>query len=655
LLGRKNANQQDERMQASLGISEVGDVGKLAKEQVPTVFPEAADVIVASLEQIGVEYVFGVPGGAIEPLYNALARSQRRGGIAPIVARHESGAAFMADGYARETGRLGVCCTTTGPGATNAITGVASAYQDEIPMLVITAQTPRESFGRGAVQESSCTGIDTVAMMRHCTHYNTLVSHSAQLQYKLSSAIAIAFQARGPVHLSIPLDILRMPFEANGPLRRIDSLIRAPGAADAGTMDTLWHKVRGSHRTVVIVGEGCREATDRVLEFAVRMGAVVITTPQGKGLVDPYHANYRGGCGLAGHPHAGSLLLHSEVDLVLVIGSVLDEQAGQGWLEDASLRGKLVHIDELARHFVRSQQADLHVYGSIESIFSDLLTRLPSGQRSAWDLRGDMQEPLLAPNVIAFERRVTERRRDADAVTGASERRRSDRRLRAGVSPFKRAFALIEEEKYYSTASPLKPQHLMYELSRRMPANTRFLADIGNSFLWALHYLNPAQTSASPRRGAGGGYFRTSMGFASMGWAIGAAVGTALGDLTQPVVCLVGDGSYLMSGQEITTALMSQLSVIYIVLNDQALGTVKHGQRLAGAERVGFELPRVDYAAMAAAMGIDSYAVYSPEDLRNIDLAGLARRRAPTLIDAHIDGWEVPPLSERMRMLVASR
>src|SRR3990172_4533678 len=125
------------------------------KELAPAL--QNADLLVSYLEQIGVEYIFGVPGGAIEPLYNAMARSSRRGGLRPIVARHETGAAFMADGYARETGKLGVCCATTGPGATNLLTGVASAYADNIPMLAITAQTALSTFGKGAVQESGDT------------------------------------------------------------------------------------------------------------------------------------------------------------------------------------------------------------------------------------------------------------------------------------------------------------------------------------------------------------------------------------------------------------------------------------------------------------------------------------------------------------------
>jgi len=142
---------------------------------------QVADLIVSYLEQMGIEYVFGVPGGAIEPLYNALARSSRRGGPRPIVARHEAGAAFMADGYARETGKIGVCCATSGPGATNLITGVACAFDNGIPMLVITGQPSLPSFGKRALQESACTGINTLGMFRHCTRYNSLISHPEQI------------------------------------------------------------------------------------------------------------------------------------------------------------------------------------------------------------------------------------------------------------------------------------------------------------------------------------------------------------------------------------------------------------------------------------------------------------------------------------------
>ncbi|HND14711.1 MAG TPA: thiamine pyrophosphate-binding protein, partial [Pseudomonadales bacterium] len=147
----------------SARIHPLHPAGALRSNNEPEVF-EAGDLILRHLEQLGVEYVFGIPGGAIEPLYNALARSERRGGIKAVIARHEAGAAFMAEGYARNTGKLGVCCSTTGPGATNLITGVASAYENQIPLLVITPQTALSHFGRKALQESSDTAVNTVGM-----------------------------------------------------------------------------------------------------------------------------------------------------------------------------------------------------------------------------------------------------------------------------------------------------------------------------------------------------------------------------------------------------------------------------------------------------------------------------------------------------------
>jgi acetolactate synthase-1/2/3 large subunit len=149
--------------------------------------------------------------------------------------------------------------------------------------------------------------------------------------------------------------------------------------------------------------------------------------------------------------------------------------------------------------------------------------------------------------------------------------------------------------------------------------------------------------------------YRIAMGYGAMAWAIGAAIGTAHGARNAPVVCITGDGSYLMSGQEITTALSEQLSVIYIILNDQALGMVKHGQRMGGAERVGFELPPVDFAAMARACGVEGYTVIKPEDFDAIDFVALGRKRAPTLIDVRIDAEVVPPMGSRVKVLAANR
>jgi acetolactate synthase-1/2/3 large subunit len=205
----------------------------------------------------------------------------------------------------------------------------------------------------------------------------------------------------------------------------------------------------------------------------------------------------------------------------------------------------------------------------------------------------------------------------------------------------------------------------MCELGKLLPPGTRFLADTGNSTAWSVHYLYPAvdrrigerrldgatRKVFPGRRRSDGGWLRVTMNFAPMGWAIGGAVGTAIGNPSQPVVCITGDGSLLMNGQEISVAVAEQLCVIFVVLNDESLGMVKHGQRLAGAEQVGCLLPPTDFAALARSMGATGHTIRSPQDLLDLDMDAIVARKGPTLLDVLIDPEEVPPMSVRMRVL----
>jgi acetolactate synthase-1/2/3 large subunit len=165
--------------------------------------------------------------------------------------------------------------------------------------------------------------------------------------------------------------------------------------------------------------------------------------------------------------------------------------------------------------------------------------------------------------------------------------------------------------------------------------------DAGNTWAWFTHYFH---------RKCRQGYYHIAMGFGSMGWAIGASIGTSFGS-KEPSVCVTGDGSYLMSGQEITVALQHQIPVIFVILNDSELGMVKHGQKLGGAEEVGFELPEIDYAMMAQAMGIEGLTIRTPEELVEIDWQHLGNKKAPTLINLIIDPNEVPPMGQRVKGL----
>lgn len=577
-----------------------------------------ADLILAYLSSIKVEYIFGIPGGAIEPLYNALAKAARtpteenKRSIKSVVARHEAGAAFMADGYARETGLLGVCCGTTGPGTTNLITGVASAYADRIPMLVITAQTALPNFGKRGLQESSSDGIDTVAMFENFTNYNTMVTHPSQLEGKLFTALISAFhEPQGPVHISIPMDILSSGWDGNSTFK-LCNLLRNPEIMDDDNMDALCEALITAKKIVLFLGSGCAEAIPAIMKFAEMAGIPFITTAGGKGCVDAYHPLNLGVFGFAGHDTARDTLLDPDVDIVIAVGTSLGEISTGGWDKDALMNNKLIHIEETAENFARSPMARLHVYGHLNTVFINLIQIFATLIH-----RLETVKPQKNYNVI-------KNAHGKNTICCVPEQIKVDK-----------------PEEYLLNNTPIKPQRLMGELVKGFPDNTRYVIDAGNSWAWATHYLHPKQA----------GNYRIGLGFGAMAWAIGASIGTAFGAPGQPVVCITGDGSFLMSGQEITVALQHNLSVIYVILNDSTLGMVKHGQQLGGGEPIGFELPIVDYAKVARAMGAQAFTLKKPEDFINLDFSHIYNTNGPTLLDVYIDGDEIPPMGSRMKVL----
>lgn len=591
---------------------------------------DMADLLVAYLEQMGVEFVFGVPGGAIEPLYNAIARNLRRGGnLNHIVARHEAGAAFMADGYARETGKIGVCISTSGPGATNMLTAVATAYGNNVPMLVITGQPALPSFGKHTLQESACTGIDVLGMFRHCTRYNSLVSHPQQLEWKLITALQHATRSpAGPVHLSVPVDVFRAPTTQVKPNYDMSALLRPAALVDSGAIESLRDMLAESRNVVILVGGGCGDSIHSILQFAQLKGATFVTTPDGKGLVSPQHPLYRGVFGFGGHASAEAALNDPSVDLIVAVGTSMGEWNTGGW-NASLLNDRLVHIDESEEHLARTPMARYHLRGSLRAIFDRLIDRIHQA--------GSHTDPAV-------------------------ERRRIARDKAAQDWPH--VAMLDSPEAFNSDANPLTPQRLMKELGELFPYNTRYLADAGNSVAWATHYLQPQCRRMGERRFGGdrpremgkrqssGGWLRLTTHFAPMGWAIGAAIGTAAGNPSAPVVCITGDGSFLMSGQELSVAVAEQQCVIFVILNDRALGMVKHGQRLGGGEQIGYALPPTDFAAISRAQGGRGFTIRSAADLQALDIKSICNYPGPTLLDVYIDPEQVPPMGSRLRVLL---
>ncbi|WP_235937681.1 thiamine pyrophosphate-dependent enzyme, partial [Marinobacter caseinilyticus] len=208
--------------------------------------------------------------------------------------------------------------------------------------------------------------------------------------------------------------------------------------------------------------------------------------------------------------------------------------------------------------------------------------------------------------------------------------------------------SLNDRSKCLVESGEIKPQALMTYMSLQCPKTTRALFDSGNSLLWGIHYWN---VRTSERTRSDKNLFHIGIGFASMGWAIGAAVGIAAAADGDPVICFVGDGSYLMAGQEITTAFQENLNLLVVVLNDSSLGTVRHGQALSGGEAIGNKLPKINFAQLAHSMGIESYRVKTMEELHDLDLGNILDRPGPCLLDVVIGADEVPPMGARMKML----
>lgn len=574
---------------------------------------EFGDLVVSYINQLGVKYVFGVPGGAIEPLVNALARSASTGGPKCIMARHETGAAFMADGYYGASGKLAVCFATTGPGTTNLVTGVASAHANNIPMLVITAQTALDTFGKGALQESSCTGTNTLSIFESITRYNSLVSHPDQLEHKLAAAIMTAHRSpKGPAHLSIPIDVLKNTTRKGPEFQNLNRLVSGAKLLDPVAYEEFYKLLLSSRHPAFIIGNEASEAIGSILEVAVWLNIPLIVTPHGKGLISPYHHLYKGVIGFAGHQSTIDTLTDPDVDLVVAIGTSLGEWASNGWDSDTILNNRLVHIESSENHFVGSPMARLHLRGSIDVVFDRV--------------REDLNNESVAKKL-------------------------KEETIRALSAQKKFHFKLHDQASFKSNQTPILPQRLMAELPNLFPPNTRYLADSGNSFAWAVHYLHPYDRRIAGKRDAKGGLFKASLDFASMGWAVASSVGTALALPECPVVCITGDGSYLMSGQEITVAIQHELPVVYMILNDSAYGMVKHGQRLTGAEKYGFELPKINYAAMAEAMGVPGYIIESVDDLKALDMTAICSRKGPSLLDVRIDPEAKPPIGLRTRVL----
>lgn len=390
-----------------------------------------ADEIVSELAGFGIDTYFGVPGGAIEPLFNALSRQRAAGRVRFIGMRSEAGAAFAADGYFRASGRMAVCTATTGPGISNLLTATMAAHADRIPFLLITPQVALAKEGRGALQDSSMDGHDLPRILAECTRYSTTVSHPEQLAHKLSRALSAAQTPPcGPVHLALPSDVLAGARSQRS--RSAAPKLPLSQPIDRVAMDDLCARVAAARSPLFYVGDDAGPLGRRLCRLARTLRGAVVSSPAGKRWIGHLDPIYRGVLGFSGHPDARQAL--ERADLVVALGATFDELSTNAW---SVLAGVLLYaVDRHAEFACRLPNAE-PVVASPSDAIDELLARLPA-----------------APVVSQYPR-----------PSGA--------------------LRIMQR----SHSGPVHPSHLMQWLSQVLPDDVVVHVDAGNSFSWSTRDL----------------------------------------------------------------------------------------------------------------------------------------------------------------------
>ncbi|NOU31152.1 MAG: thiamine pyrophosphate-binding protein [Polyangiaceae bacterium] len=556
--------------------------------------------ILEQLEREGITHIFGVPGGPLTPFFGAL-RARNR--IEYVLARHEEGAAFMANSHARVRRGLAVCCVTSGPGATNALTGVAGAWADSLPVLYLTGQVATRMFGLGAIQESTWHGVDVVEVFRPVTKLSTMLGAAETGMRHLRHALRTATTGRpGPVHLNLPADIARaaVPYDVRAPQ---DYRVQSTGVPGAEAIARAAALLSAAKRPIVFAGHGVAlaGAESALLQLAERLGAAVVTSPKGKSVFPENHPLSLGVFGMGGHARADRYL--DDDDVILVVGSSLNEFASSAWSKRLVAQDAFIQIDVDPAEIGKNYPVTVGLVGDARATLEVLASSLGP----------------VAPD-------------------GTSTVGRAIARIEAEVPRHEQATELVSE------ASPLSPPRLVAELRAAMPDDAMLFVDTGNASLWAGHYFEARDP---------GTYF-IDMGLAAMGSSVAGVIGGALAAPGRKAVALTGDAAFAMHGFEVHVAVELGLPVVWVVLDNAGHGMIQQGERLAFGEDHGFYgfRHRIDAAAVARGLGARGVEVDSVASLRAAIALALAAP-GPTVVNARIDPSVVAPTLGRRAKSVA--
>ena len=541
-----------------------------------------AQWVVHALRAQGVETVFGYPGGAIMPIYDAL----YDGGVEHLLCRHEQGAAMAAIGYARATGKTGVCMATSGPGATNLITGLADALLDSVPVVAITGQVASPFIGTDAFQE-----VDVLGLSLACTKHSFLVQSLEELPGVMAEAFRIASSGRpGPVLVDIPKDIQ----VALGELEPHVSTVESDDAFPHAAVEEARRMLAQAAQPMLYVGGGVgmAQAVPALREFIAVTQMPATCTLKGLGAVDADYPYYLGMLGMHGTKAAN--LAVQECDLLIAVGARFDDRV-TGKLNTFAPNAKVIHMDIDPAEMNKLRQAHVALQG-------DLNTLLPA-----------FQQPL---NSGEWRQHTAEMR--------AEHAWRYDHPGEAIYAPL-----------------------LLKQLSDRKPADSVVTTDVGQHQMWSAQHM----TYTRPEN------FITSSGLGTMGFGLPAAVGAQVARPNDTVICISGDGSFMMNVQELGTVKRKQLPLKIVLLDNQRLGMVRQWQQLFFEERYSETTltDNPDFLTLASAFGIPGQHI-TRKDQVEAALDTMLSSEGPYLLHVSIDELEnvwplVPPGASNSQML----
>lgn len=562
--------------------------------------PRVVDVFLQYLRAEGVRVVFGIPGGLLFPFFAAI---ETNPAFRLVVAKHEEGAAFMADGYARAAGCLAVCAGTGGPGSTNLLTGVACAFADGVPLLVLTGQAASHALGRGAAQETPREDIDIVAMFRPITKYSAMITSAESMGHHLRRALRSALTGRpGPVHLNVPVDLWERPLteEWFDPTSYRPSVRTFDRRAVAQATETLL----AARAPVILAGSGVAiaDAREHLLTLAELLPARVCTTPRAKGVFPEDHPLSLGVLGFAGHEAARATVLGDEVDVLFSAGASLNETTTFNWQPALMPKGSFIQLDIDADRVGRNYPVGIPLVGDAQTILIEIVYHAHRAMREGTRARSEWGASPPPPQ---------------------GESRYLDPDLRA------------------RDTQPLTPQRWRAEMSPALPRDAMVFSDIGGHMLFNIQHLEMSGRMS----------WFINLGFGSMGHGTVAPIGAAIACSDRPVVAIVGDACFTMHGMELLAAAEYDVPVVWIVENNGMHGITWHGSKLLGTrlDSIRYRRP-LDVAPIARAMGIRATVVDRPGQIADA-LREALKVRSPAVIEVRVDGTLVPPLGARVGSL----